>query len=417
MPHWKPLAAILGCSIAWLLGACSDSAAPAASPPMQGSQSPGQGLGREQTLGPFLAAHWQLPVPGQGSPPGDFSPLEASLEPGDCGSCHPTQLAQWRTSRHAGAFSPGFAGQLLEGSLAATQALRSCQGCHAPLAEQQPVSPAGAPAPHYQPALRSHGVVCAACHVRHYRRFGPPRRPRVAAAPDPAPHGGFEVRPEFEESRFCAQCHQFFDDEGVAGKPIQNTFVEWRQSPQAAAGQTCQSCHMPGRAHLWRGIHDAETVRKAVSVELHTSPVQQGRDLDLTLTLHSHGVGHDFPTYVTPRVYLRLWQEDAEGRELPDTRAELVIGRKIDFGRWQEVFDTRVLPGETATLHVRRARAGGATSVVGRVSVDPDFHYRGVYRSLLSSLEKPEARALIREALRRADAARYVLAERRQTLP
>ncbi len=65
---------------------------------------------------------------------------------------------------------------------------------------------------------------------------------------------------DFWKSDFCAVCHQFSPDQAINGKLLENTVEGWRQSPQAAAGQTCQSCHMPSRRHLWRGIHDPDMV-------------------------------------------------------------------------------------------------------------------------------------------------------------
>jgi hypothetical protein len=373
---------------------------------------------REDLLGPFLEHYWQLPVPLQGDPPAGFSAVEASLDPQVCGACHPDQLAEWRGSLHAGAFSPGFAGQLIEGALSEPGALRSCQACHAPLAEQQPVLADGTPAPGHDAALRAQGVVCAACHVRAHRHFGPPRRPDRQQPQGAVAHGGFEARAEFQQSRFCATCHQFFDQRGPAGKPVENTFVEWRRSPQAAQGRTCQSCHMPDRSHRWRGIHDAEMVRDAVDVELSGPDARDGA-VQAVLVLTNRDVGHAFPSYVTPRVFLALWQVDAEGAEIEGTRVEAVIGREIDFGTRpaRERFDTRVLPGESFRLDYASPRAVGGARLRAQVRVDPAHHYRGVYRRLLRRYRDPEARARIEQALRRADEAPYLLAELERPLP
>jgi len=417
MARSRRLRALLLAAPASVVGCSMEAEAPALpSAPVMGEDTGGTaGPGdaateRETALGPFLAEHWQLPVPAQGDPPPSFSEAEASLDPATCGACHPTQHAQWRTSLHAGAFSPGFSGQLIEGALAEAAALRQCQTCHTPLAEQQPVTAAGAPNPVFDPALREQGIVCAACHVRAHRRYGPPRRADAPPPPEPAPHGGFTARPEYQESRFCATCHQFFDRPGVNGKPVENTYREWEASPHAAAGETCQSCHMPDRAHLWRGIHDPETVREAVPAELFLMGEPEGR-VQGALVLAAEGVGHRFPTYVTPRVFLAVWQEDAEGEALPDTRVEATLGREIDFSTspWREVFDTRLAPGETVKLDYDRPRHARAARLAARVTVDPGHHYRGVFRSLLGSLETAEARERIAEALRRAEAARYVL--------
>ncbi len=372
---------------------------------------------REQVLGPFLAQHWQLPVPRQGEPPADYSPAEASLSPAACRACHPRQWSEWQTSLHAGAFSPGLAGQLIEGTLASPDQVRACQVCHAPLEEQQPAGPDLAASPVFDPALRSQGIVCASCHVRAHRRYGPPRRDGVAPPESPAPHGGFEARAEFEEARFCASCHQFFDDTGVAGKPIENTFREWEASPHGMAGRTCQGCHMPDRAHTWQGIHDPEFVRDAVGIALDLASGAPGR-VRATLRLTSEQIGHRFPSYVTPRVRLEIWQIGEAGGPIAGTEREHVLGREIDFGTdpWSERFDTRLAPGDTARLAYDEPRAEGAQALVGRVRVDPAFHYRGVYRALLGTLRDEAARALIEEALSRADEVRYVLFERRLAL-
>lgn len=373
-------------------------------------------LEREATLGPFLSQHWRLPVPPQGAPPAGVSPPEATLDPAVCGACHPEQYAQWSGSLHATAFSPGFAGQLLEGELAAPFELRACQACHAPLAEQQPYDETLRSNAAYDPRLRGHGIVCAACHVRAHRYFGPPRRPGLAPAPEPAPHGGFRARDEYLESRFCAECHQFFDDPGIAGKPLENTFAEWRASPQAAAGRHCQGCHMPDRRHLWRGIHDPEMVRGAVDVALF--PGDLGAEpLSASLVLRNRDVGHAFPTYVTPRVELQVFQADAAGEELPGTRVSAAIHREVDIAAGSELSDTRVPPGGSVRLDYAHPRVRGARALVGRVVVDPDFHYRGVFEALRGGYADPEANRLIDEALRRVADSGYLLVERREPLP
>ena len=53
----------------------------------------------------FIRRHWSQPLAPQGPPPARFSPLEASLHPESCGTCHPAQLADWRESVHAAARS------------------------------------------------------------------------------------------------------------------------------------------------------------------------------------------------------------------------------------------------------------------------------------------------------------------------
>src|SRR5512134_2092969 len=122
----------------------------------------------------FVRRHWRVPLPLQGPVPARFSSVEASLAPEACGTCHPAQLADWRTSLHARTMGPGVAGQLVE-MLASTPAdALGCYTCHAPLAEQRPVLGADAgyaKNPAFDASLSRQGLVCAACHVRAHERF------------------------------------------------------------------------------------------------------------------------------------------------------------------------------------------------------------------------------------------------------
>ena len=60
----------------------------------------------------FVRRHWATPIPPQGPPPEGWSPLESSLAPEACGTCHPVQYNDWRTSVHATSMGPGIAGLL-----------------------------------------------------------------------------------------------------------------------------------------------------------------------------------------------------------------------------------------------------------------------------------------------------------------
>src|SRR5438552_1051127 len=123
----------------------------------------------------FLQRHWRLPLAPQGPPPARFSPLEASLHPEACGTCHPAQLADWRESTHAAAIGPGVEGQLVEMLEGDPRSALACLTCHAPLAEQSPLVAEGnevRPNPAHDGSLRAKGVPCAGCHVRGHARVG-----------------------------------------------------------------------------------------------------------------------------------------------------------------------------------------------------------------------------------------------------
>jgi len=49
------------------------------------------------------------------------------------------------------------------------------------------------------------------------------------------------------------------------------------------------------------------------------------------LSLSNTGVGHRFPTYLTPRVVLEAYQRDARGELIAGTRRESVIARQVSM--------------------------------------------------------------------------------------
>ena len=353
--------------------------------------------------------YWKLPLASQGKAPTQWTDIERSLVPEDCGGCHADQYAEWRTSLHAKAFSPGLVGQLLT---FVREEAEGCMNCHAPLAEQKAAFAAARQrgAGHRMPAvgLAAAGNSCAGCHRRDHRTYGPPQRDTGATGPGraDAPHGGVIRTTDFERSEFCASCHQFPADQAVNGKPLENTMVEWRDSPQARRGETCQTCHMPERKHLWRGIHDPAMVAAGLTWKAKATP--EGVRIELT----NSGVGHAFPTYVTPKAVIRAVPLDAAGRLLEKVAVEHVIQRRVVFegGEWIEKHDTRLLPEQKATL---LAPWAGGDRIRAWLEIHPDdFYDHDVYDGLLAELPKnsPEA-SLIAEADRQAAGRRFSLFE------
>src|SRR6266511_3075735 len=172
----------------------------------------------------FLRRHWRPPLAPQGPPPARFSPLEASLHPEACGTCHSVQFADWRESTHAAATGPGLEGQLVEMFEGDPRSALGCLTCHAPLAEQSPLVAEGnevRPNPAHDGSLAS----------------GVPRQT--------LPHNGVTRTPAFLKSEFCGSCHQFAPD-GFAlnSKLLENTYNEWKASRFAREGVQCQDCHM-----------------------------------------------------------------------------------------------------------------------------------------------------------------------------
>jgi hypothetical protein len=365
----------------------------------------------------FLERHWADPLPPQGAPPPTFTPLEASLSPSACGQCHNEQYEAWRTSLHNRAVGPGLLWQL---KLMDQAQGNRCLRCHAPLAEQKalfalehgwPNAPKQAPPAYVEAGLGHQGLVCAACHVRGHQRFGPPPRGTVnrSAAAKDGPHGGFTAAAAFADSRFCAHCHQFPDDgPRIAGKLQEDTYRQWQASPQAR-DKHCQSCHMPDRKHLWRGIHDPEMTRRAVAVTLGLAALGDGRYQALA-RVRNIGAGHHFPTYMVPKVELILYLIDAGGarREL----GQQVIGWTVDTGITREISDTRIPAG--ASMDFRQAFAaprGTEWRVELVVRVKPGEHYERIYRDSLARADRLPHAVLpqLRLALDEVVAAEYEL--------
>lgn len=362
----------------------------------------------------FLKRHWVFPIPSQGKAPASYTSLESSLNPDDCGACHAKQYQDWRTSLHGHAMGPGVMGQLLEMSPAAVGELRDCTRCHAPLAEQETSLRKQLRGTRQSGALHEQGLVCAACHVRRHVRYGPPSN--TPSVEGKLPHAGFISTPAFEDGRFCATCHQFgADGYALNGKPLENTYAEWQASPYAKQGQQCQGCHMPQRQHLWRGIHDAEMTRSGITINT-TAPVLRDDKLTAQLAISNSGAGHDFPTYVTPRVLVRIFQESADNKPIAGTLREKIIARQVSADLSEELSDTRLAPGEQMALDYLAPLHPDATAVVMQIRVEPDYFYTGLYRSLLDNHTSKKGSNLIRMAFKNSSDSAYDLYVRRYTL-
>ena len=372
------------------------------------------GGGAAGALGPlspadeeFLERHWRLPIPPQGEPPVSFAPIERSLAPRDCGICHPAQYEDWRSSIHARSMGPGVAGQLVEMARRDPGTARACLACHAPLAEQSEWTrrPGGLDAnPAFDPALQHQGIVCASCHVRQHERFGPPPRPGAQGLRTPRehlPHRGATYSTAYLHAEFCATCHQFGPSgPSLNGKPLENTYDEWRGSPAARSGLQCQDCHMPDRRHRWRGIHDPEMVKSGVrvSLALDRPTYRPGQRLQATLTVSSVRVGHYFPTYVTPQVVVRAQLVGADGGPVADSLQEGIIGRQVPLDLSREVADTRIPPGGRFVLSYARALDRAGLTLRVTVTVYPDHFYTRFFATLLET-GAGAGEPLIRDAL------------------
>lgn len=357
----------------------------------------------------FLSHYWQRPLllGGPQRPTAPFS--EPALSARACGQCHIAQYDAWRQSRHARAMGPGVVAQLAVAGVRRWAFIRGCLSCHAPGNRQWRLVRAfvttGAPL-----GMAAQGVTCADCHVRHYRRFGPPLKSYQAAGT--LIHQGFVPESAFLRSRFCISCHQFHRTGArLNGVLLENTYNEWRASPYARRGITCQVCHMPDGRHSFKGIHNMHFVRRALTIHLQVRSPTPGGPLVARLTVTNTGVGHDFPTYTTPLIILTIG-ERCDHHWCQGSVTHNLIGRRISLNLRHQYFDTRLPPGATHVMTYRRPKAADATALAARIVVQPDAAYVRFFRAYLTAYRATmdtNDRARIRRALDHDEHSAYVL--------
>lgn len=372
----------------------------------------------------FLLKHWSgTTIPLQGPAPSQYSDIERSLDPADCGQCHAKQYRDWKTTIHSQAMGPGVLGQLVEMVHADPATTQMCWICHTPLAEQQELlldkNSRWIGNTHFDAALQKKGLVCAACHVRNHQRFGPPRQsaPTISGRIDEPglPHNGFTANTAFSKSEFCKGCHQFSpDDYALNGKLIENTYNEWLESGFAKKGIQCQDCHMPGRRHLWRGIHDPDMVKSGITIDVKL-PKQEltiGDEIKATITIKNTGAGHYFPTYLTPKIFVAGQLIDQLGKPVTGSYSEAIIGRGAPLDLSQELYDTRIAPGDFKSIIYAQTATLGKLSLKITVTVYPDHFYARFYQSVLDNNSAGKGRALIEEAYQSASSSQFVIYEK-----
>lgn len=384
--------------------------------------------------------YWPWPIPPQGAGPEWLSPLERSLDPRDCAQCHPKQFEEWSASRHARAMGPGVTGQIIEWARDKPAEFYDCLRCHARLSEQlplwrsQPAPPqsgakpaAGPPAsaqpcaagsrpdysarftpnPAFRPGLASQAHGCANCHVRAHTRQASDK-PRLAYPWEAARLSAHPLKrePFLRSSVMCKDCHQFDPGQTIleGGPPLENTYAEWLAwSSQAREPQSCQGCHMPDGAHGFKGIHNAEFVRAAVTVT-HKATLAGGQ-LRARLTLANTNNGHHLPTYVTPRIWMQGWLADAEGRLIQGSWQERMIGRDArnvtlnGKSGWRDFADTRIPAEGEASLDYALSLPAGAARLHLEIFCVPDSFYHNAYgRWLEDGARTAIGRALLEQA-------------------
>lgn len=281
----------------------------------------------------------------------------------------PDEYREWKTSIHSQAWTdPYFR---VDWDFDQRQAV--CKNCHIPLDRQQEMRTVGfrdddrlepvlATNPGFDQAFQDEGVTCAGCHLRGGHITGP----RTISG---APH---QVTAFSDPNQLCLRCHV------VQGKrwdtfyrmPPCGTTAEIAKISGDLAGSSgeyvvrdaaalgCVQCHMPAveravggtdgrgtrRSHLWRGGHDLQMVRSALSAS-----VTDRRDADgshvAELVVANTGAAHFLPTGTPDRhLTVRMRALDAQGhvlRETNDTLERTILWRPFIV----DLRDTRLANG------------------------------------------------------------------------
>lgn len=236
-----------------------------------------------------------------------------------CGRCHEQIYKMWQRSLHGAALTdPIFEASYMRAYLDTAGGAKSiCLRCHAPVATVT------GDLDLKNPASRE-GITCDYCHsivsVDLERRDRPFKV--VLDGVKRGPFGdskssahGVALSELHLSAEFCAGCHEYANEDGL---PILSTYSEWRVSPQAAQGKTCQKCHMPlgegdtvrpGVGTSRKGInlhdisggHSSEQVRRSATAKILRVERQAPTSAVVEVEIANVGSGHSIPTGMPTR--------------------------------------------------------------------------------------------------------------------
>lgn len=203
------------------------------------SSSAGTCVDCHKTVTPAVVSDWQLSKHAENGIDcsgchGDGHQSAADVAnvkiptPETCGTCHEERVRQFMSGKHAAAWAAMKAMPTIHYQpMVMTEGMKGCGGCHK----------LGAKSPDEIRALAADGAhafgvaSCDACHTRHTFSVVEARQPQACQTC----HMGFD-HPQWE--MYSASKH------GVRALLKQNGTL-----PEAVAGPTCQTCHMPDGDH------------------------------------------------------------------------------------------------------------------------------------------------------------------------
>lgn len=134
------------------------------------------------------------------------------------------------------------------------------------------------------------------------------------------------------------------------------------------------------------------------------------------LRITNSGVGHYFPTYVTPLVVIKGFLTDAKGKALKGTVKEAAIGRKVSLDLSKELFDTRIPPFRSFEFDYGVRRPARADRLVFEAWVYPDAFYKSFFKNALEKGYPAMKMEELKEALKTTSGSGYLLFKKEMAL-
>ena len=320
----------------------------------------------------------------------------------ECATCHQEFYDEWQTTIHSKAWTEPYfkVDWKFDGSQ------HSCRLCHTPLDRQQPHKVLGyrdtdkwdpilEDNPDFDPKLQHEGVTCAACHYREGKIVG-------VLGNTNAPH---PVQKLDDPNQVCVRCHIVEGDRWdtfwrfppcgtvaeIESSRSQSTTNNKTANRAGLSGEHlvsdssslgCVECHMPllkrplvkggvvreTRQHFWRGGHDPEMVKKALTIKfselnlINKNSSSKGKR-QFTLTIENTGAAHYVPTG-TPDRHLTVQLRVVDKQNNVLTENMNIIRRNV---MWRpfiiDLKDTRLPRGQPRSYDIEISDSQKAVSV------------------------------------------------------